>query len=191
MLHLVYTDLALRLQAQVPPTAIAPTQGGALGLYIDLYNNQLADPESLPPYLPAVFIEFSEVQWTRLRTGVKTGKCILRIHIGQANYADAAYTPDGLPMPSQATALQVLQFVADINAALELHHTLLFTKLVHENTITDHDHDYIYHHIQEYSTTLIDDPSLNAPPQTAQITDINQTHNPIPTPAPQPTPYIL
>ena len=191
MLHHIYTAIAQRLQTHVPPTAIAPTQGGALGLYIDLYNNQLADPEGMPPYLPAVFLEFSEVQWTRLTNGLKTGKCLLRIHIGQANYAEAAYTPDGLPMPSQATALQILQFVADINTALEQYSTPLFTRLTHETTITDHDHEYIHHHIHEYSTTVIDDPSLANPTLTAPITDINQTHNPLPTPVPIVTPYIL
>lgn len=120
---------------------------------IDRWNNQPSQPEqNIPLIMPAVFIDFGEVQWTAKKKLIQEGKLTIRIYVVQENYSD-----------TQDSSVQQAQGLSNNYDLLEKIYTKLdgfsggkFKPLVRTTTDFDSNYSNVLVDAITFSTTYTD-----------------------------------
>ncbi len=115
--------------------------------HIDLWNRNVEYIEQEDNWpRPAVFVEFGPIEWQPFtgRAALR-GTCRLKLHIVTDWSGSAA---DG--SPHQDELLEVFDYSADIQRALEGMQGQTYSALTLKETHTNHDHDEIVESIEVY-----------------------------------------
>lgn len=161
--------------------------------WCDVWNHQLQyldAGEELPIVFPAIFIEFSGVNWETQKNHTQRGQALWRFHIVCEVYDESYANPNGGSI-NQNNALEMWDFVQRVHEALQAFQGDSFAPLDRVGEIVDSDHDMLIDTILEY-TTIIYDATVGDQlvyDQTATITDTEVTPNSIPVVQPPVTTY--
>lgn len=131
---------------------------------IDLWNNQLTDPEQQPPgdLDGSIFFRF-QFDMKSTGKGMQRGDGFIEVHIGKQSYTS---TEQGAKDDDGYDAFLVLAFVDAVHALLQgfsgrdSSNQQLFTSLDRISMEMDEGHQSMYHIIMRYSTTITDRISL-------------------------------
>jgi hypothetical protein len=142
----LYLDIKDRLKG------IEDTNGGQLFQHFDLWNRQVEFIEHETPFsCPAVFVEFSPMQWRTLGNRVQEATLSVTLHIVTEWHAGTAdYSP---------TELQALEFldIADMVVAAMQNFSAEYTNSwMRTQSVTNHDHERYVDNVEEYVCNLRD-----------------------------------
>lgn len=120
--------------------------------FIDLWNNQWQHmAEEKVVNFPCLFIEFGDIQWQQLGGKAQQGEVTISLHIGSKVPYSSAMT-DGFN--NAATKhLRLLDAVHAHLKTLNIDYGGSFTRI---SSATDHDHDNIVAHIEQYRVVVED-----------------------------------
>lgn len=124
--------------------------------YVSLWNNQTAELEKSDGFaLPAVLVEFDPIRWEQRGQGCKVATATIRLHILIDTLADPA---DGSLY--QYDALQIFDIIDDVVDSVSGLAGEEFNALMHVDTIPDHNHGQIQHHIEGFKCEISDNRAL-------------------------------
>ncbi|MDR2131003.1 MAG: hypothetical protein LBP56_07570 [Odoribacteraceae bacterium] len=135
----IYKAIAARLE-----------NAGAGVQHVGLWNR---DTDSLARQkafrLPAVFVEFEPLQWTRLAAGARSADLRVRLHV-----VNDLLASDGDKY--QDKALQRLDLVERVSAAVQGLSGDGFNTFMPVESVTDHDHDRVTRDEEAFVTRVTD-----------------------------------
>ena len=116
--------------------------------HIDLWNRQVEFLEEESPFeMPAVFVEFGQIDWTQLKGGTLcwegVGTVLLHIVTPWAGSA----SPGSPEMAANLSCWDLSQTIQDKLEGLNGEH---FCRLALSQTMTNHDHEDIVENIEVY-----------------------------------------
>ena len=124
--------------------------------HINLWNKQTDELEKSSGFaLPAVFVEFDPIRWEQRGQGCKTATATIRLHIVINTLADPA---DGSLY--QYDALQIFDIIDDVVDSVSGLAGEGFNSLMHVDTMPDHNHGQIQHHIEGFKCEISDNRAL-------------------------------
>jgi hypothetical protein len=139
-------DIKTRLQS------ITGAGGEPLFRHFDLWNRQVEYMELETPFAcPAVFVEFSPVQWRTLGNRVQDATLTVRLHIVTEWYAGTAANS-----PTEEQALAFLDISDRTVAAMQGFYATDTNTWMRSASITSHDHERYVDSIEEYVCNLRD-----------------------------------
>ncbi len=123
--------------------AVAAVPGVA---FVDLWNNQvqLLNGGSAFP-VPAVFIEFEQIDWKQQNMGARRGALAVRLHV-----VTRAVPTHGHNDPRIGEALAVFDLLDSINAAMQDLRGTDFSGFMLSTSATNHDHAEIVENVERY-----------------------------------------
>jgi hypothetical protein len=129
--------------------------------HVDMFNRQLefAGQEN-SFYLPAIFVEFGEMNWRTLGNRIQECEFYIRLHVltewiaGNANEGDA---------------MDAFDAIDKVVAAMQGFSTQYMSGWMRKTSITDHDHGEIVENIEEYVCNLRD---FSAVKQYVQVQEV-------------------
>lgn len=128
--------------------------------HFDLWNQQVEFIEQETPFLtPAIFVEFMPLQWRTLGNRVQDADLTTRLHIVTEWHA---LTADNVPDEEQNLALEYLDIVDSVVAALQNFSAPGTNSWMRTQTIPNHNHERYVDSVEEYICRVIDD-SANTP----------------------------
>lgn len=131
--------------------SILDEKGEAIIKHVDLYNSQLAYiVEEQPFYTPAVFIEFSDINYLHQLQGVMEADVSIRLHV---------ITDSRVGRWEDVT--NVFDLLSRINVALFGLSADGIGALTLRNSVTDSNFDELQHNIETYITHITDNSILN------------------------------
>ncbi len=126
-------------------------KGLNLGIkHFSLWNNDVYSLTKAKAFaVPAVFVEFEDIDWTQLMNRARSAQVRIKLHILTATYA----TPeDGNPKQEQALeCLDLTERIVDGLIGLDGHG---FNSLMHVYTHTDHDHEEVWDNEETFITQV-------------------------------------
>jgi hypothetical protein len=127
---------------------VNPATGEPLFQHFDLWNRQVEFIEQETPFVtPAVFFEFSPIQWRTLGQQVQDADLTIRLHIVTPWYGETAeYTPEEI----RQQMLDYLSIPAMVVNALQGFTTPFTNGLMRTQSIINHDHERYVDSIEEY-----------------------------------------
>ncbi|MEG1842399.1 MAG: hypothetical protein RR221_06760 [Alistipes sp.] len=131
--------------------------------HISLWNRnteQLAKQKGFR--LPAVFVEFEQIQWSQLQTRARSADLRVRLHIITGTLASPE---DGGRYQDQA--LEHLDLIESISGAMQGLCGNGFNCFMLSESVTDHDHDRVRHDEECYVTRVNDTSAVK--PRTVAI----------------------
>jgi hypothetical protein len=131
---------------------IEDADGQPLLLHFDLWNRQVEFIEHETPFsCPAIFVEFSPMQWRTLGNRVQEATLTTRLHIVTEWHAGTAdYSP------TEAQALRFLDITDRVVAAMQNFHAEYTNSWMRTLSITNHDHERYVDNVEEYVCNLRD-----------------------------------
>lgn len=128
--------------------------------HFDLWNQQVEFIEQETPFLtPAIFVEFMPLQWQTMGNRVQSADLTTRLHIVTEWHA---LTADNVPDEEQNLALEYLDIVDSVVAALQNFSAPGTNSWMRTQTIPNHNHERYVDSVEEYICRVIDD-SSNTP----------------------------
>lgn len=139
---------------------IPGADGEPLFKHFDLWNQQVEFIEQETPFLtPAVFVEFLPLKWQTLGNRVQSADLTTRLHIVTEWHAlTADYTPDDL----EDRALEYLDIVDSVVAAMQNFAAPCTNAWMRTQTIPNHNHERYVDSVEEY-ISRVTDTSANTP----------------------------
>lgn len=120
--------------------------------HISLWNVKIDQLEDEPTFgMPAVFIEFGDLDWKQGGNGAKTATATITLHIVMQTLADPAVGSE-----YQQEALQLFDTIDGIIAAVERKGGNCFNRLQHVRSTTDHDHGEVLHYTEVFVCEVTD-----------------------------------
>jgi hypothetical protein len=155
----IYMAVIARMKQQVPAVQ-----------HISLWNENMEHLEQENGYcLPAVFVEFEPMKWKQVGLGAKTATLCLLLHVVTETLADPS---DGSQY--QDDALEVFGIINDVVYAITGLSGECFNRLMHVETIPDHNHAQIQHDVEVFICEVSDTSQLNKrasiPPESVKVT---------------------
>lgn len=136
--------------------------------FIDLWNNNVATLSGGAVWpLPAVFVEFEQIEWRQQNNGARRGDVAVRLHIVTRSVATHGHTDPKMP-----DALAFLDLIERINTAMQGLRGENFAGFQLTTSATNHDHAELMESVERYVTSVQD---ITAATQTtpAQIASLN------------------
>lgn len=139
---------------------IPGADGESLFKHFDLWNQQVEFIEQETPFLtPAVFVEFLPLQWRTLGNRIQDADLTVRLHIvTEWN----ALTADNVPDEEQIQALEYLDIVDSVVAAMQNFAAPNTNAWMRKQTIPNHNHERYVDSVEEYVCRVVDN-SANTP----------------------------
>lgn len=132
---------------------ITDTDGEPVLKHFDLWNQNVAFIEQEAIFaMPAVFVEFTPINWKSLGGGVQTANIVFHLHIVTATPGSAA---DGSAF--QPDSLQLFDLLDDIHRALTGHRGQHFRQLQRISSNTNHNHEEVIESIETFSVNVDDE----------------------------------
>lgn len=120
--------------------------------HISLWNENTTELERENGYdFPAVFVEFSPLQWKQQMAGVKTAKARVCLHIVTKTMADPS---DGSTFQNEA--LETFDTISEIVATVQGLSGEGFNKFQHIETLPDHNYEEVQHNVEIFTTEVTD-----------------------------------
>jgi hypothetical protein len=142
----LYLDVKSRLQE------ILGADGMPLFRHFDLWNRQVEFMEQETPFnCPAVFVEFSPMEWRTLGNRVQATEATVRLHIVTEWYAGTAFNS-----PTEIPSLEFLDIADRAVAALQGFSTPYMGSWMRSRSVTNHDHERYVDNVEEYRCDLRD-----------------------------------
>ena len=136
--------------------------------FIDLWNNNVATLSGGAVWpLPAVFVEFEQIEWRQQNNGCRRGDVAVRLHL-----VTRAVVTHGHADPKMPDALEFLDLIDRMNAAMQGLRGENFAGFQLTTSATNHDHAELMESVERYVTSVQD---ITAATQTtpAQISSLN------------------
>ena len=136
--------------------------------FIDLWNNNVATLSGGAVWpLPAVFVEFEQIEWRQQNNGCRRGDVAVRLHL-----VTRAVVTHGHADPKMPGALEFLDLIDRMNAAMQGLRGENFAGFQLTTSATNHDHAELMESVERYVTSVQD---ITAATQTtpAQIASLN------------------
>lgn len=136
--------------------------------FIDLWNNnvQTINGGAVWP-LPAVFVEFEQIEWRQQNNAARRGDVAVRLHI-----ITRAIATHGHDDPKISDALGFLDLIDQINTAMQGLRGDNFTGFQLTTSATNHDHAELMESIERYITSAQD---VTAMPNAAKMVGVVPT----------------
>ena len=136
--------------------------------FIDLWNNNVVTLSGGAVWpMPAVFVEFEQIEWRQQNNGVRRGDVAVRQHI-----VTCAVVTHGHADPKMPDVLTFLDLIDQINAAMQGLRGENFAGFQLTTSATNHDHAELMESVERYVTSAQD---TTAVPKSSQITGIIPT----------------
>ena len=136
--------------------------------FIDLWNNNVATLNGGAVWpMPAVFVEFEEIEWRQQNNGARRSDIAVRLHIVTRAVATHGYTDQKMP-----DALAFLDLIERINTAMQGLRGDNFSGFQLTTSATNHDHAELMESVERYVTSAQD---TSAMPKAAQVAGITPT----------------
>lgn len=133
--------------------------------FIDLWNNNVATLSGGAVWpMPAVFVEFEEIEWRQQNNGARRGDIAVRLHIVTRAVATHGHTDQKMP-----DALAFLDLIERINTAMQGLRGDNFSGFQLTTSATNHDHAELMESVERYVTNAQD---ISAMPKAAQVAGI-------------------
>lgn len=148
----LYLDIKNRLKS------ITDGHNEQLFQHFDLWNQQVEFIEQETQFAtPAVFVEFLPHDWKTLGNRVQSAELFVRLHIVTQWFNDTAdYTPDCF----ERMALEYLDIVDKVVAAMQNFSASNTNSWMRTKTIPNHNHERFVDNIEEYKCNMIDDSAV-------------------------------
>lgn len=131
---------------------ITSANGEPVLKHFDLWNQNVAFIEQEAIFgMPAVFIEFTPIDWKTLGGGVQTANIVFHLHIVTATPGSAADGSDFQP-----DALQLFDLLEDIHRALNGFRGQHFRMMQRISSQTNHNHEEVIESIETFSVNVDD-----------------------------------
>jgi hypothetical protein len=142
----LYLDIKNRLKS------VQDENGEQLFKHFDLWNRQVEFIEQETPFqCPAVFVEFSPMQWKTIGNRVQDAQLTTRLHIVTDWYAQTAdYSP------TEEQALEFLDVIDRTVAVMQGFTASETNGWMRSLSITNHDHERYVDNVEEYICNLRD-----------------------------------
>jgi len=146
----LYLDIKERLKT------VKDKSDNQLFQHFDIWNRQVEFIENETPFTcPAVFVEFSTMDWQTRGNRVQECDLIVRLHVVTEWHADTAdYSP------TEQQALEFLDIIDRMVAVMQGFSTNYMNGWLRKQSITNHDHEYYVDNIEEYICNLRDTSSV-------------------------------
>jgi hypothetical protein len=118
---------------------------------LDLYNQKFFSDEGQSLALPAVLLEFGNINWARNKQGVQQGEVNIRVYILLDLYEDFYAGAD-----TQSRALAMFDFVEEVYLALQDFSGDNFSPLERKSSEIPSDFDSVMVHILSFRTVYSD-----------------------------------
>lgn len=153
----IFQAICVRLTERVPDIQ-----------FIDLWNNnvQTINGGAVWP-LPAVFVEFEQIEWRQQNNAARRGDVAVRLHI-----ITRAIATHGHDDPKISDALGFLNLIDQINAAMQGLRGDNFTGFQLTTSATNHDHAELLESVERYITSAQDITSM---PNAAKVVGVVPT----------------
>ncbi len=133
--------IASRIREQVPEVK-----------HIDVFNEQLANATTGIPFpLPAVLIEFEEIQYKQLANHCVTADVPIRLHV-----ITRTVQANGANSKTFEASLSYFDAIDNVNKALSTLQGDYFSTFMHLGSATNHDHGELLESVERYITRIID-----------------------------------
>lgn len=151
----IFQSICARLAERVPEVK-----------FLDLWNNEVQTLNGGAVWpLPAVFVEFEQIEWRQQNNGVRRGDVAVRLHI-----ITRAVTTHGHTDPKQSDALAFLDLIDRVNAAMQGLRGENFSGFQLTTSATNYDHAELMESVERYVTSAQDTTAM--PPRTAQAAGV-------------------
>lgn len=125
--------------------------------HIDLWNNQLQHIKEEEQFaFPAVFLEFMPIKWEALGGKRQQANIVINVHIVSNNKVRTNQKSN-----SASTGLLHLELIDAVHKQLQGWCGEYFGSLNRVSSEHDHDHDYLWAHVESYSLRITDDAGKN------------------------------
>lgn len=142
----LYLDIKSRLRE------VLKADGTPLFHHFDLWNRQVEFVEQETPFnCPAVFVEFSPLQWRTLGNRVQVAELTVRLHIVTEWYAGTAFNS-----PTESQSLDFLDISDRVAYSLQGFSGPYMNSWMRTQSITNHDHERYVDSVEEYRCELRD-----------------------------------
>lgn len=120
--------------------------------FVDLWNDQvnLLNGGSAFP-VPAVFVEFEQIDWRQAQNGVRNGDIAVRLHI-----VTRAVPTHGHNDPAMPEALAVFDLIDAVNSAMQGLRGDNFAGFMLTTSATNHNHAELIENVERYITRAQD-----------------------------------
>ena len=127
--------------------AIAEALAEARGIkFVDLWNNQIQTLNGGTAFaVPAVFIEFEELNWKQQNRGARRGDLAVRLHV-----ITRTVVTHGFQDPKIDEALELFDLLDNINAVMQGLRGEHFTGIMLTTSATNHDHTELIESVERY-----------------------------------------
>lgn len=148
----LYLDIKNHLKA------ITAADGEPLFKHYDLWNQQVEFIEQETPFqCPAVFIEFSPIQWETMGNRMQCADLNVRLHIVTEWYAGTAdYSP------TEDEHLAYLDIVDSVVAAMQGFSASSTNSWMRKQSITNHNHERYVDSVEEYVCKVFDQSAVQS-----------------------------
>lgn len=132
---------------------VTPSEAYPEGIvFVDLWNDQvnLLNGGSAFP-IPAVFVEFEQIDWHQAQKRVRNGDIAVRLHI-----VTRAVPTHGHRDPAMPEALAAFDLIDSINAAMQALRGDNFAGFMLTTSATNHNHGELVENVERYVTRAQD-----------------------------------
>lgn len=141
-----YLDLVEKLQE------INTTDYPSTVEHFDLWNRQIEFLSKERPFkFPAVFVEFSPIQWDQQGNGVQEGDLTFRLHVVSKTLSGSSPSA-----PGQEDFLAHFDLIDDIHHCLSRWNTAYSGPCTRVQSIPNHDHEQIIEEVEVYKLRVVD-----------------------------------
>lgn len=120
--------------------------------YIDLWNDQVDQICGGHAFeLPAVFVEFEQIDWNQQGNGTRRGPVAVRLHI-----VTRAVAVHGHKDPRMAEALAVFDLIGEIVAKMQDLRGDGFAGFMNTTSATNHNHTELIENVERFVTSVQD-----------------------------------
>lgn len=133
--------------------AVKPSDAYPEGIaFVDLWNDQvnLLNGGSAFP-VPAVFVEFEQIDWRQAQNGVRNGDVAVRLHIVTRSVPTHGHSDPAMP-----EALAVFDLIDAVNAAMQDLRGVNFSGFMLTTSATNHNHAELVENVERYVTRAQD-----------------------------------
>lgn len=127
--------------------------------FVDIWNNQIQTLNGGAAFaVPAVFIEFEELNWKQMNMRSRRGSLGVRLHV-----ISRAVVTHGFNDPKIDEALAIFDLLDNINAAMQNLRGENFTGIMLTTSATNHDHTELIESVERYILDVLDISAMRLP----------------------------